>query len=1122
MKKHFSKIVGLSLGIAMAIGVGAGIANDGKTTKPVYADSSAIMTFDFEDDGAHRANTSNVYTGTNAYEENGIAISLTRADSVISGTPINGSANILGRIAKDSTSECIVEIGPINLSEYNITGISYKIKGVTSMTFLGQYSTNGSTWTNLEASANCPSSTATKSYTTLSIEKPSSLYFKLTVGPGNATTKRDFQFDDLIISGETASSKTLSSITVTDNSGKTWHVGDSVSASDLTVIATYSDSSINTITNGTGVTITSGATLNNVGSNTVNVSYTDSFGTANGSVSISAAAAISLTGIAVTTAPTKVSYYEGESFDFAGAVITATFSDNSTLDVTANCTFAPNSSLTTDDDEITISYSYKGVEKTAVQAINVLAASDEVTFTAGTDVGSTTANNSPDEMFKQGYTVSSTDAAFAASEYRLYQNSVTTISIASGNIVKITITGSDTSKPISKLTLGDGEPGTWNGSTGIWTGSASSVSFVATAQARADSIVIEKASTAPDVVLSEESIDLKTNDEVGKQITATVLNVASPTYSWTPNNANVTLINADTATVTIKPNTLVDASATVTLTVGGVTPNITKTVSVSISIPEPGETAGTAFTVSEAIEHIDDVIDGGQSTGNDGNYYYATGIVSEIVTPLDKGVITYNISADGSTSGTQLQAYKGKGLNNTSFTSEDDLCVGDQVIIYGLLKFYSTASTYEFDSNNYLVSRVVPPQVLSINLNPSLVTVDTNETGDIVDLFADIIINQESGSTKTVNDIVWSSDDDNVFCVVGDEFIAGSTHKSSTILHASIGGKEYGHATIKVLDPNIPVIPYVTSGWLKLTSLNIGDTIAFVHEGSTNELTSVTTSGTTIGAVTAYDDDPSGSFLLTVEAGNGGVGYAFKTINDTYLSWASGNSLTTSAEKTDAASWTIDENHDGSDGNWKFANVGTPARILQYNSGSPRFACYGNDGQAVFQIYSYSNNISGDIELTSVVPTATLHATETNPGVVSNVYIEFGAKISIEQWNAIEDVANVTDYGVMLFRTRKALSSNKPVQDALDKGKTPTVISKGSGDVPSDPEGGYYSFTARVNVSSASNYDIMFCAAPFIEVNGTRYILSEVQYSVNTLADYYVTNSIPTDLSEDALLALMA
>ena len=80
---------------------------------------------------------------------------------------------------------------------------------------------------------------------------------------------------------------------------------------------------------------------------------------------------------------------------------------------------------------------------------------------------------------------------------------------------------------------------------------------------------------------------------------------------------------------------------------------------------------------------------------------YATGTVSQIVTAYSSeyGNITFNISTDGLTTSSQLQAYRCKG---TTGVDASEIRVGDVVVIKGNLKKHN--STYEFDSNCELVS----------------------------------------------------------------------------------------------------------------------------------------------------------------------------------------------------------------------------------------------------------------------------------------------------------------------------------------------------------------------------------------------------------------------------------
>ena len=149
--------------------------------------------------------------------------------------------------------------------------------------------------------------------------------------------------------------------------------------------------------------------------------------------------------------------------------------------------------------------------------------------------------------------------------------------------------------------------------------------------------------------------------------------------------------------------------------------------------------------------------------------------------------------------------------------------------------------------------------------------------------------------------------------------------------------------------------------------------------------------------------------------------------------------------------------------------------------------------------------------------TATLLGNETGSGVDS-VAMKFSAKIAVSKWEAL---GTVSDYGIMLFK-RKASNSaysdtDTPIRDAYKNCETLSVLHKGSGDISAD--GDYYIFFAQVNVNNSANYGVVVCAAPFIVVDGVYYFLDEMEYSVNTLAQYHLANG-GTSLSEDALNAL--
>lgn len=177
----------------------------------------------------------------------------------------------------------------------------------------------------------------------------------------------------------------------------------------------------------------------------------------------------------------------------------------------------------------------------------------------------------------------------------------------------------------------------------------------------------------------------------------------APTLTVTPEDAIDEVVfssdNTDVATVNNDGNVIIVGAGTANIT-ASIDENSTsykgESKSYIIGVVAHAGTQGDPYTIIDARAAID------ANTGVTG--VYATGIVSEIVTAYNSqyGNISYNISADGTTTADQLQAYRGKSYNGDNFTSADDIQVGDEVVIYGNLKKHN--STYEFDANNQLVS----------------------------------------------------------------------------------------------------------------------------------------------------------------------------------------------------------------------------------------------------------------------------------------------------------------------------------------------------------------------------------------------------------------------------------
>ena len=138
---------------------------------------------------------------------------------------------------------------------------------------------------------------------------------------------------------------------------------------------------------------------------------------------------------------------------------------------------------------------------------------------------------------------------------------------------------------------------------------------------------------------------------------------------------------------------------------------------------------------------------------------------------------------------------------------------------------------------------------------------------------------------------------------------------------------------------------------------------------------------------------------------------------------------------------------------------------------------------------------------------------------VNNVALRFGALIPVDSWTAINNEWPITDYGVILMK-KTSLDGypENTVEAAFRNSRSVTNIHKGSGALP-QTNGVEYAFTARVNILTEDDYSTVYCAAPYIYAGDDYHFLTEMSYSVNTLANYCLTNG-GSPLSNAALTIL--
>ena len=216
-------------------------------------------------------------------------------------------------------------------------------------------------------------------------------------------------------------------------------------------------------------------------------------------------------------------------------------------------------------------------------------------------------------------------------------------------------------------------------------------------------IAIEKS------LIAVNALDIEGNTvaKTGGEFHATLSNKGNSLDVKIPEDAKDRLfvtginISGETSTVTFKvlPNTGGARKATVTFvtTSGGKEYTAETSITQEADVLPHGENPDDPFTVAEAIAKCKAI---GSTT--DGVIYYAKGKISSIssIDTGDYGNATFNISDNG-TDENALTCFRSKYLNNEKFTSEEQIGVGDEVVICGKLVDYK-GETPEFSGNVYI------------------------------------------------------------------------------------------------------------------------------------------------------------------------------------------------------------------------------------------------------------------------------------------------------------------------------------------------------------------------------------------------------------------------------------
>ncbi len=452
------------------------------------------------------------------------------------------------------------------------------------------------------------------------------------------------------------------------------------------------------------------------------------------------------------------------------------------------------------------------------------------------------------------------------------------------------------------------------------------------------------------------------NVNLGDDFTAPVLvNPYNLTVTYTSSNTDLATVDAATGAVTL----IAGATGTTVITASfeGNDNYRAGEASYTLTVVDPNANDGSAenpYTVAQAIDAIN------AGTGTEG--VYAKGVVSKIVTPYNSqyGNISYNISADGTMSGQQLQAYRGFSYNGDWFTSADDIKVGDEVVVYGNLTKYNT--TYEFEAGNQLVSLV-----RTDNREPAGLSYDVaNFTATIGEANEFPVLANSNGLTVTYSST--NEDAATIDAATGEITLVAAGQTTIKATFAGNDNYEPGEASYMLVVKEKEVagtdkFELVTD----VTTLSDGDVIILVASNEVEENVSYYALSTTQNSnnraaneVTVNEDNtitPGSSIQqITLEEGfyfNVGDGYL-------YAASAGSNWLRTETEADDNAKATI-EIADNGDATIIFQGANTRNHLrFNPNSGNPMFSCYAESSSVValpriYRKVASSETLKGDV-----------------------------------------------------------------------------------------------------------------------------------------------------------------
>ncbi len=732
-----------------------------------------------------------------------------------------------------------------------------------------------------------------------------------------------------------------------------------------------------------------------------------------------------LSSIAVTTQPTKTEYTVGDALDLTGCVVTATYSDNTTANVTSSCTFSPANGAkleTAGTQKVSVSYEGKtasfdvtvkaasapveGGEEYALTSLSEIGRADDVIITMTNSSGTYAMSNN------KGTGSAPSAVAVAVSDNKVTTDETTILWNVAYNSTDQTF-----------VVYPKGTSKTWlyctNTNNGVRVGTGTAKTF----QIK-DGYLYEDGTSDPRFIGVYNSADFRCYNSINSNISGQTLafyvkknadvpvieTVATPTftpaagtyteaqsvtiscategaaiYYTTDGKTPTTSSTAYTAAITVDKSMTIKAIAVKEGMEDSEVASAKYVINLPVVLAGSGEgTAASPYDVTRALDYI--------AKNQDATVeVYVEGIISNIksidVTKYERA--QYYISNDGSETD-QLYIFNGYYLNGEKFTANDQIKVGDKVVVCGKLMDYN--GTKEMDANNKIVNI---ESSTSGKITPVLKFAPASVTATLGEEFVAPVLTNESNV-----DVSYSSSKEEVATVDASTGAVTLVGAGTTTITAKFAGNDTYNAVqasyTLVVEESKPVVETVERAIV--TTYN-GTWYAATPELSSKKLVAV--------EVVVMDGK-------VYYAGDKTIAWAYAEADGTFAT-ADGKYLAQSGTGTDV---TI-----SATGNikWSFetkgmVNANTKDRVLIYRSGSG-FGNYGgtNAGKSGYATKSEILPIATAEELAAAMAEAanveiTSAGYATYCPMFTNVAIPANVEVYSVQSGPKNDVVALTKY----------------------------------------------------------------------------------------------------------------